>query len=262
MLLLLFFFLLHPFLYSVFSQTIEIDLADRGADVPFSKFYVLQNGTHTLQNPVEESTKSSAFSPLTLPLSDLQQYTLQKDPEEWVDVSGGNSMLIDKISKDPSYERLFNMDLDIISDHSGTDAIFNWGDPDYRTAENCFIIGLHSGAEQDVISLLSKSLEVFNGSTTDTLLHSVKGTFSCFPEKILPLTLLTKIPWLKLVERDSVFSSSQIQSNAPWGLSRISNPALPISGKFGFQYTGSGVDVFVMDSGINTRHQGRRMRLT
>ena len=240
-----------PFLAAF--KSVEIAPIQKTNDTPFSKFYVFPNGTYSSSNMTEMLSETSALSSYSL---SFQQYNLTMEAEEWLDVSGGNSLLIDKISKDQTYERLFRMDADVISDQSGTDTLFNWGHPAYRTSENCFIISLHSGAASDIISLLSKSLSFFNGSTPETLVHSLKGTFSCFPDRVLPLTLLNKIPWLKLVERDSIFHSSQIQNNAPWGLSRLSNPSLPISGKFGFRYTGSGVDVYVMDSGVNTRHQG------
>lgn len=214
---------------------------------PF-KFYVLRNGSYS--NTRIEGIKA-----------DYRQSQFSEESEEWLDYSGGEGSVITDILEDPDFNKLFSMESGTISDKSGIGKLFHWGHPDYRTKDNCFIMGLHSGAELETITQFIKSLEIFNGTTTDKLLYSMKGILICFPERVLPLTLLQKIPWLKLVERDSVFRATQIQDNSPWGLSRISNPALPVSGKFGFRYTGKGVDIYVMDSGVNTKHQGINFKL-
>ena len=56
------------------------------------------------------------------------------------------------------------------------------------------------------------------------------------------------------IEEDRAVKSLQIQKDAPWGLSRLSNPNLPISGSYTFQRTGKGVNVYILDSGVIAGH--------
>ncbi|MFI7432991.1 S8 family peptidase [Micromonospora haikouensis] len=70
-------------------------------------------------------------------------------------------------------------------------------------------------------------------------------------------------PAVAYVERDSRiygggtddFSTSAVQSNPPsWGLDRIDQHYLPLNNSFGYTSTGSGVTVYVVDSGIRATH--------
>ena len=56
------------------------------------------------------------------------------------------------------------------------------------------------------------------------------------------------------VERDSVVTTTTTQSNATWGLDRIDQRALPLSGTFTYNATGSGVKAYIIDTGIRFSH--------
>ncbi|KAG8757778.1 subtilisin-like serine protease [Ceratobasidium sp. 428] len=71
---------------------------------------------------------------------------------------------------------------------------------------------------------------------------------------------------IEYIEEDSVFKTTAIedQTNAPWGLQRVSsNAALPPGSRantLAFDYpnddtAGQGVDVYVIDTGVNAQHQ-------
>jgi subtilisin family serine protease len=56
------------------------------------------------------------------------------------------------------------------------------------------------------------------------------------------------------VEEDGVMTADVTQSNPPWGLDRIDQRNRPLSATYTYNWTGSGVRVYVIDTGIRTTH--------
>jgi subtilisin family serine protease len=56
------------------------------------------------------------------------------------------------------------------------------------------------------------------------------------------------------VEEDGVMTADATQTNPPWGLDRIDQRNRPLSGTYTYNWTGSGVRVYVIDTGIRTTH--------
>ncbi|MBA3579432.1 MAG: S8 family peptidase [Gemmatimonadota bacterium] len=56
------------------------------------------------------------------------------------------------------------------------------------------------------------------------------------------------------VEPDGIARASATQSNATWGIDRIDQRALPLSGTFTYTNTGSGVTAYIIDTGIDYGH--------
>jgi subtilisin family serine protease len=59
---------------------------------------------------------------------------------------------------------------------------------------------------------------------------------------------------VEYVEEDGVVTADATQSNPPWGLDRIDQRNRPLSGTYTFNWTGSGVRAYVIDTGIRTSH--------
>ncbi|HKG47127.1 MAG TPA: S8 family peptidase [Pyrinomonadaceae bacterium] len=59
---------------------------------------------------------------------------------------------------------------------------------------------------------------------------------------------------VQYVEEDGVVTADATQSNPPWGLDRIDQRARPLSASYTFNWTGSGVRAYVIDTGIRTTH--------
>lgn len=57
------------------------------------------------------------------------------------------------------------------------------------------------------------------------------------------------------VEPDGIATTMATQSNATWGIDRIDQRGLPLSGTYTYSNTGSGVNVYIIDTGILLSHQ-------
>jgi subtilisin family serine protease len=68
------------------------------------------------------------------------------------------------------------------------------------------------------------------------------------------LNALRHNPHVALVEADQVVEATTTQSGATWGIDRIDQRNLPLSGTYTYTSTGAGVYAYVIDTGIQTNH--------
>lgn len=59
---------------------------------------------------------------------------------------------------------------------------------------------------------------------------------------------------VKYVEEDGFVTADTTQTNATWGLDRIDQASLPLSTTYTYYKTGSGVNVYIIDTGIRSTH--------
>jgi serine protease len=68
------------------------------------------------------------------------------------------------------------------------------------------------------------------------------------------LNALRRHPSVAYVEEDGVVTASATQSNATWGIDRVDQRDLPLSGTYVYNHTGSGVHAYIIDTGILLTH--------
>jgi subtilisin family serine protease len=68
------------------------------------------------------------------------------------------------------------------------------------------------------------------------------------------LALLRRDPDVAYVEQDQTVTLTATQSGATWGIDRIDQRNLPLSGTYTYNTTASGVYVYIIDTGILTSH--------
>lgn len=68
------------------------------------------------------------------------------------------------------------------------------------------------------------------------------------------LAAMIKDPRVEFIEQDQVVKAAAVQSNATWGLDRVDESDLPLDGFYEFNFDGTGVDAYIIDTGIRASH--------
>lgn len=82
--------------------------------------------------------------------------------------------------------------------------------------------------------------------------HAVKGFAVQVSEQAVKALLNN--PNVAYIEEDQIVSINVTQYNATWGIDRVDQRDLPLSTTYTYEYTGAGVDVYVIDTGIRLDH--------
>lgn len=83
--------------------------------------------------------------------------------------------------------------------------------------------------------------------------HALKGYAATLPQALLA-RLLSDARVVR-VEPDAIAYASATQTGATWGIDRVDQRNLPLSGTFSYNNTGTGVKIYVVDTGIRVTHQ-------
>ena len=87
-----------------------------------------------------------------------------------------------------------------------------------------------------------------------TYKHTIKGFSVRMPEE--RAAKLAADPRVRYVAENGVVSVATTQTNPPWGLDRIDQRQLPLDARYNYFATGTGVKVYIVDSGIRGTHTG------
>jgi subtilisin family serine protease len=101
-------------------------------------------------------------------------------------------------------------------------------------------------------SVAAEHASRFDGNLTHVYEHALKGYALTLDQSTLGALLAD--PRVASIEVDGQMTTTVTQTGATWGIDRIDQRNLPLSGTFTYTSTGSGVKAYVIDTGIHASH--------
>ena len=113
-------------------------------------------------------------------------------------------------------------------------------------------IVVFKGSVTDPAGETGRLIRAFGGQVHYTYSHAIKGFAATLPSAALEG--ISRNPNVAFIEADGIMTADVTQTGATWGIDRIDQRNLPLSGSFTYTKTGAGVTAYIIDTGIRTDH--------
>jgi serine protease len=119
-----------------------------------------------------------------------------------------------------------------------------------RVDANFSLAEARAAVVQDIsVSLATQA----RGALRQTYSSAING-FVVQSKSVDHVKSLLKDPRVDYIEADQVVTIGATQNNATWGLDRIDQVSLPLNSSYSYDYDGTGVNAYVIDTGIRITH--------
>jgi subtilisin family serine protease len=119
---------------------------------------------------------------------------------------------------------------------------------------NSYIVVLKNTMSTQAVDTSARDLSgKYGGQVKHTYRSALRG-FAAEGMSDKQARRLAADPAVDYVQRNVKYTISDTQSNATWGLDRIDQRALPLSGTYTYPTTASNVHAYIVDTGIRTTH--------